>query len=68
MGGRGAPGDLQASVSTYVMLAEENVGSGKHFKPGKREAAPSRFCEDTKAQDTLLKLCEKYTGVKLPQD
>jgi NAD(P)-dependent dehydrogenase (short-subunit alcohol dehydrogenase family) len=66
MGGASASGDLQDSVRTYVMLAEEPSGNGKYFKPGRREATPSRFCENEKAQDQLLELCEKYTGVKFP--
>jgi NAD(P)-dependent dehydrogenase (short-subunit alcohol dehydrogenase family) len=67
MGGRSAPGDLQAAVDTYVMLTEEHVKSGTYFKPGRVKAKPSRFCEDEKAQDQLLKLCEEYNGVTLPE-
>ncbi|KIW02645.1 uncharacterized protein PV09_06084 [Verruconis gallopava] len=66
MGGKNAPGDLQSSVSTYVMLVEEDIESGKYFKPGRREAVPSKFCEDIEAQDKLLRLCETFTGVSLP--
>lgn len=67
MGGPGAPGDLDASIKTYTLLAENPKCSGRYFKPGAREAAPTKSCDDEKAQDRLLKICEELTGVKLPE-
>jgi len=66
MGGRSAPGDFKRSVETYVMLAEgEGEGSttGKYFEPGKRQGKPTPAANDEKAQEKLMKVCEKVTGV-----
>lgn len=67
MGGQNATGNLQKAVDAYGLLVEEGVGSGKYFKSGRVEAKPSGFCGDEKAQDKLLKLCEEFTGVSLPE-
>ena len=67
MGGASASGDLQKAVDTYVLLVEEAVENGGYFKPGKVQAKPSTFCADEETQEKLLKLCEEFTGVKLPE-
>jgi NAD(P)-dependent dehydrogenase (short-subunit alcohol dehydrogenase family) len=69
MGGAGAPGDANAAVETYVMLAEgEGKGkvSGKYFRPGRHEGSPKAASDDEATQDTLLKLCEEISGVPFP--
>jgi NAD(P)-dependent dehydrogenase (short-subunit alcohol dehydrogenase family) len=66
MGGSSATGDLQSSVDTYVHLATESVEGGKYFEPGRKESTPRKFCEDETTQEKLLRLCEEFTGVKLP--
>ncbi|KAL6710745.1 hypothetical protein ACN47E_007802 [Coniothyrium glycines] len=70
MGGSSAPGSIDAAVDTYVMLAEgtEELAkkSGCYFRPGKREGSPQGATNDVRLQDELLKICEDFTGVKLP--
>jgi NAD(P)-dependent dehydrogenase (short-subunit alcohol dehydrogenase family) len=69
MGGAGAPGDINAAVETYTMLAEgskKEALSGKYFRPGKREASPKAASDDEATQDKLLKLCAEISGVPFP--
>lgn len=69
MGGAGAPGDLNAAVESYVMLATgEGAGkrSGKYFKPGKVEGRPKAVADDKKVQLRLLSICEQVSGIKVP--
>ncbi|KAF2430235.1 NAD(P)-binding protein [Tothia fuscella] len=76
MGGAGASGDLNAAVETYVMLATGDgmkgdgmteEGSGKYFRPGRKEGLPKKESDDVAIQDRLLKECERISGVELPQ-
>jgi len=69
MGGRGAPGKFEASIDTYVMLAEgegKGKATGKYFDPGKREGRPNPAANDEEAQEKLMRICEEVTGVKPP--
>jgi NAD(P)-dependent dehydrogenase (short-subunit alcohol dehydrogenase family) len=69
MGGAGAPGDPNAAVETYMMLAEgEGKGkvSGKYFRPGRNEGSPKAASDVVATQDKLLKLCEEISGVPFP--
>ncbi|KAF2829597.1 NAD(P)-binding protein [Ophiobolus disseminans] len=69
MGGKGATGDFEDSVASYVMLAEgqEQLAqkSGGYFTPGKKEGTPHEAADDVAAQDRLLKACEEFSDVKL---
>lgn len=69
MGGSSAPDSIDASVESYVMLAEgeEELAkkSGCYFHPSKREGSPLKATEDEKAQDKLLEICAEFSGVKL---
>jgi len=66
MGGSNAPGDLNAAVETYVLLAEDTDATGKYFRPGRMEASPKAASDSTEMQDRLLKICEEITGVAFP--
>ncbi|KAI9873135.1 MAG: hypothetical protein M1823_007999, partial [Watsoniomyces obsoletus] len=56
MGGSGAPGSWDASAQTYEWLATGVEGTGGYWKPGKKEARPSRAAEDEGKQDELLRI------------
>jgi NAD(P)-dependent dehydrogenase (short-subunit alcohol dehydrogenase family) len=69
MGGMNATGDIQASVSSYVMLAEGEEEAakktGRYFEPNKVEGSPLEVTDDEKVQDKLLEICAEFSGVKL---
>lgn len=69
MGGAGAPDDINASVKTYVALAEGVGSSGEYWGPG---AQPGRrhqsVASDVDAQEKLLKELQQISGVKLPSE
>lgn len=66
MGGGSAPGDIEDSVQSYVMLAEGDVRkSGAYFEPRKQEGHPQKITDDTSVQDKLLGICAEFSGVKL---
>jgi NAD(P)-dependent dehydrogenase (short-subunit alcohol dehydrogenase family) len=69
MGGSSAPGDANAAVQTYTMLAlGEGKGkiSGKYFRPGRAEGSPKTVSDDEATQDKLFQLCEEITGIGFP--
>jgi len=67
MGGKNAPGDLNAAVQTYEFLSTKVDTSGKHFTPGAKEGRPLQEVHDAAIQDKLLKICEEVTGIKFPE-
>jgi hypothetical protein len=70
MGGRSAAGNLNDGAETQVWLAssqdEEAMVSGRYFKV-KRQQKPVAAALDTKLQDEYIRVCEKLSGVKLPE-
>lgn len=70
MGGAGASDDIEAGVSSYILLAEgtgkaEGV-TGKHwYQSGFRSSQKSAADEAT--QERLLKELEEISGVKVPE-
>lgn len=71
MGGKSAPGDLEESVKSYVLLAEglegEEVGevTGKYWGPGGKEGSALKVCEEEERQEELLRRLGEFTGVRL---
>lgn len=69
MGGMSATGDIQSSVSSYVMLAEGEEEAakktGRYFEPNKIESSAVKVTDDEKVQDRLLEICAEFSGVKL---
>lgn len=70
MGGKSAPDDLQKGYETQVWLAAgEEPGvrvSGRYFHHQK-EARYNPSADDETAQDKLLELCERVSGVQFPK-
>ncbi len=68
MGGAGAPDNLQQGYKTQVWLAtsedSEAKVSGKYFYHQRRQE-PHSNCYDTEAQEQLISICEKLSGVEL---
>ncbi|KAF2258408.1 NAD(P)-binding protein [Lojkania enalia] len=66
MGGASAPGDPEAAIQTYVILAEgEEEGakvSGKYFRPWKKMGGEISECENQGLQEKLLKACAEFSG------
>ena len=66
MGGRGATGDINAAVDTYVMLAEGSGASkgvtGKYWYHSKQRSAKKETNDDA-VQNDLVKQLEELTGV-----
>ena len=67
MGGRSASGSWEASAETYEWLTTGVESTGGYWKPGKKSASPSRAANDERKQEELLAICEKVTGVKVPE-
>jgi NAD(P)-dependent dehydrogenase (short-subunit alcohol dehydrogenase family) len=70
MGGRSAPGDLDAAPRTQVWLATsddpEALVSGQYFYHMKQRPADAAT-SDTATQDRLLAECARLSGVPFPQ-
>jgi len=66
MGGASAPGDLNAAIQTYELLATETEASGRYYRPGRQEGSPKKEANSEEVQDRLLKVCEEVTGIKFP--
>lgn len=70
MGGYGAPGDIQASVECFSMLAlgegEAKGKTGKYFQPDSKVASCAQVADDEALQDGLLKKLAEKSGVELP--
>lgn len=68
MGGAGAPDSLEDGVATQAWLAvsddPEACVSGKYFHHLQAKA-PDRAAEDTRRQDELLELCQRFSSVTL---
>ncbi|KAK5074209.1 hypothetical protein LTR64_006646 [Lithohypha guttulata] len=67
MGGAGATGDIQASVKSYVSLAEGTAqgACGQHwYHQGKKSF--HQGAADVQAQEKLLKELESISGVSIP--
>jgi NAD(P)-dependent dehydrogenase (short-subunit alcohol dehydrogenase family) len=71
MGGSFAPGDPEASVKSYVMLAEGHEDMAKttarYFGPGKILEREKPVSNDEQKQERLLDLLADFTGVKKPE-
>ncbi|KAF2648006.1 NAD(P)-binding protein [Lophiostoma macrostomum CBS 122681] len=71
MGGSSAPDDPEASVQSYVMLAEgqEKLAktTGRYFGPGKVLEKESPVSYDEQKQERLLDLLAAFSGVKKPE-
>lgn len=71
MGGRSAPGDIDAAVDTYVMLAlgegdAAKAPSGAYFYDSK-VARSAKAAEDAGAQVALLEELQRISGVSIPK-
>jgi NAD(P)-dependent dehydrogenase (short-subunit alcohol dehydrogenase family) len=66
LGGRGAPGSLQAAVKTYCLLAEAPEKSGTYWGPSEREKKPQSGALEKGVWDKYMGICEEVTGVKWP--
>ncbi|KAI1389004.1 NAD(P)-binding protein [Hypoxylon trugodes] len=79
MGGSGAPDDINASIETYVMLAEgSGVSEGKTGKfwyqsrearsgGSGRETSYTTKADEAARQDKLIEILEKISGVQPPE-
>lgn len=71
MGGHGAPGDIQASVACFSMLAlgegEAKEATGKYFRPNLKANSCVKMTEDEALQDGLLKKLAEKSGIKFPE-
>jgi NAD(P)-dependent dehydrogenase (short-subunit alcohol dehydrogenase family) len=69
MGGGSAPGDVEDSIASYVMLAEgeeeKAKKSGCYFTPSKKEDKPVKETENVEMQDKLLEICAIFSGVEI---
>jgi len=69
MGGSGAPDDLKAAPRTQAWLAvsDEPAASvtGEYFFHMKRRE-PSAAARDADLQDRLIEVCERLSGIRLP--
>lgn len=71
MGGAGAPDSLEKGYETQVWLATSNdpeaCVSGRYFHHQKQVRFLAE-AKDKKIQEKLLGLCEKLSGLRLPED
>lgn len=71
MGGHGAPGDIQASVACFSMLALGEGGAegatGKYFRPDLKATSCAKVADDEALQDGLLKKLTEKSGVEPPE-
>lgn len=69
LGGYGAPGDIQASVACFAMLAlgegEAEGQTGKYFQDS-RVTSCAEVCDDESLQDELLERLAEKSGVEVP--
>jgi hypothetical protein len=70
MGGAGAPGDINASVDTYVMLAEgqgeAKDRTGEYWYSSKARAPKKEATQET-VQGALVRQLGALTGVAVPE-
>ncbi len=64
MGGAGAPDSLQQGYETQVWLATHDTPGGKYYHH-EQERRYNPQADDIQMQDSLLEICERYTGVEL---
>ena len=67
MGGAGAPDDINASVKTYVALAEGIGRTGEYWGPGaQKDRRYQPAAGDEAKQDKLMAELAKISGIKFP--
>jgi NAD(P)-dependent dehydrogenase (short-subunit alcohol dehydrogenase family) len=70
MGGLSAPGDIESSIETFVMLAlgqdAAEGKTGKYFY-NSHESNPNPMADDVGLQDELLQGLEKISGISIPE-
>ncbi|KXT12099.1 hypothetical protein AC579_7969 [Pseudocercospora musae] len=69
MGGASASDDINASVKTYIALAEGVGGTGEYWGPGARNGRRHQsVVSDINTQETLLKELEQISGIEFPRE
>jgi hypothetical protein len=67
MGGTSAPGDIEAAVRTYSLLAEEKSDESGKYWFSEKVRSPKKEAGNVEIQDLYLKLCSETTGVAFPE-
>jgi NAD(P)-dependent dehydrogenase (short-subunit alcohol dehydrogenase family) len=67
MGGSGAPGTLAEGVDTQRWLITANQGRSEHLYHHRQIESPAPLAERSDLQDQLLGVCERVSGVSLPE-
>ncbi|KAI9666374.1 MAG: hypothetical protein M1821_004310 [Bathelium mastoideum] len=69
LGGFGAPGEAQHGARTLVHVADpkQDIGSGRYWNE-MQSTKTHPGADDTGKQEEFLKICEKLSGVKFPEN